>query len=67
MVQLLNVSYTAVLGGTFDASALPPHDPKTSFGYMALSIKGGSNNAIRGVRALSNNSDAIIGANSHGW
>ena len=64
MVQLLNVSYSAVLGGTFDASSLPAaHDPATSKGYMALSIKGGAHNAIRHVRALSNNSESIIGIN----
>lgn len=30
---------------------------------MALSIQGGGNNAIRAVRAMSNNSDAVIGVN----
>ena len=63
MIQLQHVSFAAVIGGTFDASSLPPHDEKATHGFMALSILGGSNNAIRGVRALSNNSDSIIGVN----
>jgi hypothetical protein len=64
MIMMKGVSYTAVLGGTFDGSSLPPHDQNSSFGLMALSITGGGgHNAIRGVRALSNNSDSIIGIN----
>ena len=63
MIQLQHVSFSAVIGGTFDASSLPPHDEKATHGFMALSILGGSNNAIRGVRAMSNNSDSIIGVN----
>ena len=58
------------VSGTFDASSLPaqpagaPWPKRTGHGYMALSIHKGSHNAIRNVRALSNNSDACIGVNT---
>lgn len=71
LVQMADVYFAAVIGGTFDGSSLPAmpstYDPVTKtttrHGYMALSIQGGANNAIRGVRAMSNNSDAVIGVN----
>jgi hypothetical protein len=71
LVQMADVHFAAVIGGTFDGSMLPAmpstYDPVTKtttrHGYMALSIQGGGNNAIRGVRAMSNNSDSVIGVN----
>lgn len=63
MVMLDHVTLSAVLGGTFDASSLPP-PPNASHGYQAISIVGyPGKNAVRHVRALSNNSEAIIGIN----
>lgn len=49
----------AVLGGTIDASSLNSSAFEYPYrrGYQAVAIKGGSNNAIRGVRAAANNSD----------
>ena len=40
------------------ASTLPPHE--LGHGVVALSIVGGTGNAIRSVRAMSNNSEAVI-------
>lgn len=56
------MALAAVVGGTFDAASLPA-PPDGSRGYMAIAIVGGGNNAIRGVRALANNSDAALGVN----
>ena len=54
MVMLDHVSLSAVVGGVYDASAVS--------GIMAISIRGGGKNAVRGVRALAN-ADAIVGIN----
>lgn len=63
MVMLHKVTLTAVIGGTYDASSLPP-PPAGSRGYQAISIVGGpGKNAVRAVRALANNTDASIGVN----
>jgi len=65
MVQLNNTRFSAVIGGTYDASSLPKtsDDNESRGGYMALSITGGAYNAIRSVRAMANNSDSIIAIN----
>ena len=64
MLMMDHVTLSAVIGGTFDASSLPP-PPEGSRGYQAISIVGGylglGKNAVRRVRALANNTDAIIG------
>ena len=54
MVMLDHVSLSAVVGGVYDAGAVS--------GIMAISIRGGGKNAVRGVRALAN-ADAIVGIN----
>lgn len=53
LVEMKDVHFSAVLGGTIDASALnaTAFDYPYRRGYQAVAIKGGSNNAIRGVRA----------------
>lgn len=63
LVQLNDTHFSAVLGGTYDASSVPEsaYDYPYSRGYMAIAIQGGSGNAVRGVRALANNSDGAIG------
>ena len=68
LVMLVNVTLSAVVGGTYDASSLPlsPDYPKYTRGYHALSIHGdnsGGKNTIRNVRALANNTGASIGVN----
>jgi hypothetical protein len=65
LVQLHDVHFTAVIGGTIDASSLPASAYKYPYrrGYQAVAIKGGSNNAIRHVRARANNSDGALGIN----
>ena len=52
LVEMKDVHFSAVLGGTIDASALnaTAFDYPYRRGYQAVAIKGGSNNAIRGVR-----------------
>jgi len=62
LVQQNGTRYSAVIGGTIDASSLPVRGDE-EFGYMALSITGGSMNSIRNVRAMANNSDSVIGIN----
>ncbi|GMH53681.1 hypothetical protein TL16_g01501 [Triparma laevis f. inornata] len=61
MVQLNNTYFSAVTGGTIDGTSIPTTDPDK--GYMAISITGGSKNAVRNVRALANNSFSVIGIN----
>jgi hypothetical protein len=56
-----DVSFSAVIGGTIDASSLPA--TAYSRGYMAIAIKGGSHNAMRHVHARANNSDGAVGIN----
>jgi hypothetical protein len=63
MVEMRKSTFSAVLGGTYDASTLPVHNKSITHGYMAISIIGGSRNAIRSVRAIANNSDSILGVN----
>ena len=66
LVMLDHVTLSAIVGGTYDASSLPaaPGYPTWSRGYQAVTILGGpGKNAIRGVRALANNSDAAVGVN----
>ena len=62
MVQMNNTMFSSVIGGTYDASSLPQHGSDV-YGYMALSITGGSMNSIRSVRAMANNTDSCIGIN----
>lgn len=65
LVEMVDVHFSAVVGGTIDASSLPAsalNYPDRS-GYMAVAIKGGSNNAIRGIVARANNSDGALGVN----
>ena len=63
MVMLHDVTLSAVIGGTYDASSLP-EPPAGSRGFMAISIVGApGKNAVRHVRALANNTDAAIGIN----
>ena len=52
-------------GGTIDASSLPAaaFDYPYRRGYMAVATKGGSHNAVRHLRARSNNSDGAVGIN----
>ena len=63
LVSLWDVHFSAVVGGTIDASDLPAaaFDYPYARGYMAVAIKGGGNNAVRHVRAASNNSDGALG------
>jgi parallel beta-helix repeat protein len=61
MLQLKNVHYSAVIGGTYDASSLPA--VVGSQGYQAITIVGGGNNAIRGVRAIANHTGSALGVN----
>eukprot|EP00966_Prymnesium_polylepis_P004804 110213-Prymnesium_polylepis.1 len=62
--MLDHVTLSAVIGGEYDASSLPP-PPAGSRGYQAITIVGSpGKNAVRHVRALANNSDAIIGISS---
>jgi hypothetical protein len=61
-VMLSDTHFTAVVGGTFDARHLSP-PLAGSRGYQAVSIVGGANNAIRGVRAIVNNTGAALGVN----
>ena len=61
LIEMRDVYFSAVIGGTFDASSLPAVE--NSRGYECIIIVGGSHNAIRGVRAIANNSDSAIGVN----
>lgn len=61
LVTLEKTTYSAVVGGVVDATGLAP--PEAGSGYMAVAVLGGSHNAVRGVRALANNSGAAIGVN----
>eukprot|EP00729_Bicosta_minor_P017317 gene17317-15047_t len=63
LVELNDIHFSAVLGGTIDASSLNSSAFEYPYrrGYQAVAIKGGSNNAIRGVRAAANNSDSAVG------
>ena len=65
LVEMVDAHYSAVLGGTVDASSLPAAAFAYPYrrGYQAVVIKGGSNNAIRGVTARANNSDGALGVN----
>lgn len=66
LVEMRDTHFTAVVGGTIDASSLPAwaDDYPYSRGWQAVCIKGGSNNAVRGLRARSNNTDTVIGVTS---
>ena len=61
LVEMKDVYFSAVIGGTFDASSLPA--VPNSRGYECIVIVGGSHNAVRRVRAIANNSDSAIGVN----
>ena len=63
LVSLWDVHFSAVMGGTIDASSLPAAamDYPYANGYMAVAIKGGGNNAVRHLRAAANNSDGALG------
>jgi endoglucanase len=61
LVEMADVHFSAVVGGTIDASSLPP--VPGSRGYEAVAIKGGGNNAIRHLHARANNSDSALGVN----
>jgi hypothetical protein len=65
LVEMNDVHFSAVIGGTVDASSLPAEafDYPYRRGYQAIAIKKGSNNAVRHVRARSNNSDGAVGIN----
>jgi parallel beta-helix repeat protein len=60
-----DVRFSAVIGGTVDASSLPADASEYPYrrGYQAVAIKGGSNNAVRHVHLRANNSDAAVGIN----
>jgi hypothetical protein len=65
LVEMNDVRFSAVLGGTVDASSLPAEATDYPYrrGYQAVAIKGGSNNAIRHVQLRANNSDGAVGIN----
>lgn len=65
MVEMKDVHFSAVIGGRYDASSLPAVNG--SRGWQSISIVGSSHCAIRGVRALANNSDSAIGLNLGGY
>ncbi|GMH87316.1 hypothetical protein TrVE_jg2234 [Triparma verrucosa] len=61
LVQMNNTVFSSLIGGTIDATSVDVTDPEK--GYMAVSITGGSKNAVRNVRAMANNSFSVIGVN----
>ena len=63
LVEMSDVHFSAVVGGTVDASSLPAEafDYPYRRGYQAVAIKGGSNNAVRHVSLRANNSDGAVG------
>ena len=65
LVEMSDVHFSAVVGGTVDASSLPAEafDYPYRRGYQAVAIKGGSNNAVRHVSLRANNSDGAVGIN----
>jgi hypothetical protein len=65
LVEMVDVRFSAVIGGTVDASSLPADASEYPYrrGYQAVAIKGGSNNAVRRVHLRANNSDAAVGIN----
>ena len=65
LVELADVHFSAVVGGTIDASSLPQSASDYPYrrGYQAVAIKGGSNNAVRHVALRANNSDSAVGIN----
>jgi len=64
MVELRGVHFSAVVGGRYDASALP--SVNGSRGWECITIVGSHHCAVRQVRALANNSDSAIGLNLGG-
>ena len=63
LVVLNRTTYSAVVGGTFNATKLAvPGSGGGSRGMQAISIVDGHRNAVRGVRAVAAN-DAAIGIN----
>lgn len=61
MVELVNVSFSAVIGGVYDCSSLPVVDGRN--GYQAITIVGGGKNAVRSVRASASSSESAISVN----
>ena len=66
MVELKNVRYSAVVGGRYDATGLPMPLPEGSRGWQSIAVVGSTHCAVRGVRALANNSGAAIGITAGG-
>ena len=66
MVELKAVHFSAVIGGRFDATGLPMPLPAGSRGWQSIALVGSTHCAVRGVRALANNSGSAIGINEGG-
>ena len=66
LVELRDAHFSAVVGGTIDASSLPAsaYAYPDRRGYQAITIVGGANNAVRHATLRANNTDAAVSVNT---